>query len=53
MREFAEAARAAKKAGTAVDAFAKSYTIPAKFQGYAAPEASVRAAAQVIYDEIK
>jgi cyclase len=54
MREFAEAARAAKKAGTAVDAFAKSYTIPAKFQGYtAAQEAGVRAAAQVIYDEIK
>ncbi len=53
MREFAEAARAAKQAGTAVDAFAKSYTIPAKYQGYAATEASVRAAAQVIYDEIK
>jgi cyclase len=53
MREFAEAARAAKKAGTAVDAFAKSYTIPATFQGYTAPqEGSVRAAAQAVYDEL-
>ncbi len=53
MREFAEAARAAKKAGTAVDVFAKSYTIPAKFQGYTpAQEAGVRAAAQVVYDEL-
>src|SRR5687767_14122615 len=34
IREFAEAARAAEKAGTTVEAFAKSYTIPAKFQGY-------------------
>jgi len=32
---------------------AKSYTIPAKFQGYTpAQEASVRAAAQVVYDEL-
>ena len=54
MREFAESTRAAKKAGTAVDAYAKTYTIPAKFQGYtAAQEAGVRAAAQAIYDETK
>ena len=54
MREFADAARAAKKAGTAIAAYAKSYTIPAKFQGYtAAQEAGVRAAAQAIYDEVK
>jgi glyoxylase-like metal-dependent hydrolase (beta-lactamase superfamily II) len=54
MREFAEAARAAKKAGTSVEAHAKSYTIPAKFKDYtAAQEAGVRAASQVIYDETK
>ncbi|HUP39574.1 MAG TPA: MBL fold metallo-hydrolase [Vicinamibacterales bacterium] len=54
LREFADSVRAAKKAGTAVDAFAKSYAFPAKFQGYTAfQESGVRAAAQAIYDEIK
>ena len=53
-REFAAAARAAKKAGTSVEDFVKSYSVPAKFTGYqAAQEARVRSNAQVIYDEIK
>ena len=53
-REFAEAVRAAKKAGTSVEDFVKSYSVPAKFTGYQpAQEARVRSNAQVIYDEIK
>jgi glyoxylase-like metal-dependent hydrolase (beta-lactamase superfamily II) len=54
LREFADAARAAKKAGTTVEAYAKGYTIPAKFKNYTVPqEATVRAAVQVFYDEMK
>ena len=53
-REFADAVRAAKKAGQSVDEVAKSWTVPAKYQGYAAAaEVRLRANVQVIYDEIK
>jgi glyoxylase-like metal-dependent hydrolase (beta-lactamase superfamily II) len=53
-REFADAVRAAKKEGKSVEDAAKSWTMPTKFQGYAAPaEARLRANVQVIYDEIK
>jgi glyoxylase-like metal-dependent hydrolase (beta-lactamase superfamily II) len=53
-REFADAVRAAKKAGQTVDAVAKAWQQPAKYQGYAAPqEARVRSNIQVIFDEIK
>jgi glyoxylase-like metal-dependent hydrolase (beta-lactamase superfamily II) len=53
-REFADAVRAAKKAGQSVEDVTKSWTVPAKYQGYApAAEARLRANVQVIYDEIK
>jgi cyclase len=53
-REFADAVRAAKKAGQSVEQIAKSWTMPAKYQGYApAAEARLLSNVQVIYDEIK
>ncbi len=53
-REFADAVRSAKKSGQTVDAIAKGWQQPAKYQGYAQPqEARVRSNVQVIYDEIK
>ena len=53
MREFAEAASAAKKAGTSVEAHAKSYAIPAKFKDYTPAQApGVQSATQAIYDEL-
>jgi len=52
--EFAAAVRAAKKAGRTVDEVAGSWTIPAKYTGYAAPQAArLRANVQVIWDETK
>jgi cyclase len=53
-REFADAVRAAKKKGQGVEEVVKSWTMPAKYQGYAAAaEARLRSNVQVIYDEIK
>lgn len=53
-REFADSVRAAKKAGKSVEDVVKSWTMPAKYQGYApAAEARLRSNIQVIYDEIK
>ena len=53
-REFAAAMREAKKAGRSVEEVTKSWTMPAKYQGYAAAqEARLRSNAQVIYDETK
>ena len=53
-REFAAAMREAKKSGKGVEEVVKSWTMPAKYQGYAAAaEARLRSNAQVIYDEIK
>jgi cyclase len=52
-REFADAMRAAKKEGKSVDDIVKTWTMPAKYQGYAAAaEARLRSNAQVIYDEL-
>jgi hypothetical protein len=52
-REFADAMRAAKKEGKSVEDVVKSWTMPAKYQGYApAAEARLRSNAQVIYDEL-
>ncbi len=42
-REFADAVRAAKKAGQSVEQIAKSWTMPAKYQGYAAAAGSAAA----------
>jgi glyoxylase-like metal-dependent hydrolase (beta-lactamase superfamily II) len=53
-REFADAMRAAKKGGQGVEDVVKTWTMPAKYQGYApAAEARLRSNAQVIFDEIK
>jgi len=53
-REFAAAMREAKKAGRGVEEVVKTWTMPAKYQGYtAAQEARLRSNAQVIFDEIK
>ena len=53
-REFAAAVREGKKAGRSIDEIAKSWTIPAKYTGYAAPaEARLRANVEVVYNEIK
>jgi cyclase len=52
-REFAAAVREAKKAGKTVEEVVKSWTVPAKFQGYApAQEARLRFNVQAVYDEI-
>ena len=52
-REFADAMRAAKKEGKSVEEVVKTWTMPAKYQGYApAAEARLRSNAQVIYDEL-
>jgi glyoxylase-like metal-dependent hydrolase (beta-lactamase superfamily II) len=53
-REFATAMREAKKSGKSVEEVVKTWTMPAKYQGYAAAqEARLRSNVQVIYDEIK
>jgi cyclase len=53
-KEFAAAVREAKKAGRSVDEVAKTWTMPAKYSGYAAPQATrLRANVEVIYNEIK
>ncbi len=53
-REFAAAMREAKKAGRNVEEVVKTWTMPAKYQGYtAAQEQRLRSNAQVIFDEIK
>lgn len=53
-REFATAMRDAKRAGRTVDEVVKTWTPPAKYQGYAAPaEARLRSNVQVLYDEIR
>jgi glyoxylase-like metal-dependent hydrolase (beta-lactamase superfamily II) len=52
-REFADAVRAAKKEGNGVDDIVKTWTMPAKYQGYApAAEARLRSNVQVIFEEI-
>ena len=53
-RDFLNAMREAKKAGKSVDEVAKSWKIPAKYTGYAAPQAErLHANVQIVYDEIK
>jgi glyoxylase-like metal-dependent hydrolase (beta-lactamase superfamily II) len=53
-REFAAAVQAAKKAGRSPEDVAKSWTMPAKYKGYAAPQpARLAANVQVIWDETK
>jgi glyoxylase-like metal-dependent hydrolase (beta-lactamase superfamily II) len=52
--EFAAAVQAAKKAGRTPDEVASSWKIPAKYSGYADPNADrLRANVQVVWDETK
>lgn len=54
LKDFVAAAQAAKKAGQSVDDFAASWKTPAKYTGYATPQAPrVKADAQVVYAESK
>jgi len=53
-REFLATVQYAMKAGRSVDEVAGSWSIPAKYAGYAAPApARLRANVQVIYDELR
>jgi glyoxylase-like metal-dependent hydrolase (beta-lactamase superfamily II) len=53
-RDFLKAVQEAKKAGKSVDAIANSWTMPAKYTGYAAPQpARLKSNVQVIFDELK
>src|SRR5262245_12822671 len=53
-RDFLAAAQQAKKAGRTVEEAAKAWTMPAKYTGYAAPQANrVQGNVQLIYSEIK
>jgi len=53
-KEFMRDVQAAKKAGKSVDDVAKSWKIPEKYKGYAAPqEARLKANVQIVFDETK
>jgi glyoxylase-like metal-dependent hydrolase (beta-lactamase superfamily II) len=53
-QEFAAAVREGKKAGRSIDDIIKSWTMPAKYTGYAAAQpARLRSNVEVIYNEIK
>jgi cyclase len=53
-REFLSAVQEAKKAGRSPDEVAKSWTMPAKYVGYSAPQpARLQSNVQVILNEIK
>jgi glyoxylase-like metal-dependent hydrolase (beta-lactamase superfamily II) len=53
-REFASTVQAAKRAGRTPDDVASAWKIPAKYKGYAAPQAArLRANVQVVWDETK
>jgi cyclase len=53
IREFVEAVRAGKKAGQTVDQIAGSWKVPAKYTGYAEPQAArLKANIELIFKEI-
>lgn len=53
-REFAKAVLDAKKAGRTIDEIAASWTVPAKFTGYATPDPKrLRFNVQAVFDESK
>ena len=52
--EFLETVRSAKQAGKSVDDIVNSWTMPAKYEGYAAPlPARLRGNVETIYRELK
>jgi cyclase len=53
-RDFAAAVREGKKAGRTVDEIAASWSTPAKYAGYSAPQpARLRSNVEVVFNEIK
>ncbi|OFW28615.1 MAG: hypothetical protein A3H97_05265 [Acidobacteria bacterium RIFCSPLOWO2_02_FULL_65_29] len=53
-RDFLSAVQTAKKAGRTADEVAKSWTIPAQYTGYAAPQpARLQSNVQIVYAETK
>jgi cyclase len=53
-REFLETVRAAKQAGRSVDEIVNSWTMPAKYAGYTAPQpARLRSNVEAVYRELK
>ena len=53
-REFMMAVQEGKKAGKSVDDIANNWKMPAKYKGYAMPQAArLKANVQVIFDELK
>lgn len=53
-RDFLNAVREAKKSGKTVEEVAKTWTIPAKYTGYAAPQpARLQANVQAVFNEVK
>ena len=51
-RDFLNAVREAKKSGRTVDEFVKSWTLPAKYKGYAPTSARLQANVEGLYKEI-
>ena len=51
-RDFLNAVREAKKSGRSVDEFVKSWTLPAKYKGYAPTSARLQANVEGMYKEI-
>jgi hypothetical protein len=52
--DFANAVREAKKKGGSAEEFVKTWKIPEKYKGYAAPaEARLLANAKIVWDETK
>jgi len=52
--DFLAAVRDAKKAGKSVDVVARAWTIPAKYKGYAMPQAArLMSNVQIVFDELK
>ena len=52
-RDFLNAVREAKKSGKSVDEFVKSWTLPAKYTGYAPTSARLQANVEAMYKEIQ
>jgi glyoxylase-like metal-dependent hydrolase (beta-lactamase superfamily II) len=53
-RDFLKAVQDGRKAGKSVDEIANTWTVPAKYTGYATPQIDrLKAAVQAIFDELK
>jgi glyoxylase-like metal-dependent hydrolase (beta-lactamase superfamily II) len=54
IREFVDTVRTAKKSGQTVEQTAEAWKMPARYRGYAEPQASrLRANVRAIYDEVQ